>query len=65
MGGTRRVGMMDDLKEGSYIIMKRREEEKLAGKVPGKSGKVGCHRPAKRQNTHDDDDEVSDESVKK
>src|SRR2546426_2270861 len=48
--GRPRIGMLEELKEGSFEKM--REEQRIE-----KNGGVGCQGPAVRQNTNDDDDD--------
>ena len=44
--------MIDDIKEGSYIEMKRRAEDR-------EQWRYGCQEPAERQRTYDNDDETT------
>jgi hypothetical protein len=47
--GRPRMGMIDDLKEGSYTEMKKGLKREI-------NGEHGCQGPAVRQRTNDDDD---------
>ena len=51
--GRPRIGMIDELKEGSYVNMKRKTEIE-------RNGGVGCQEPAGKQSTYDVDDDVDD-----
>src|SRR5580692_7727433 len=59
--GRPRMGMIDDLKEGSYTEMKRRTDDREMWR------EHGCQGPAEGQRTNDDDDEqliyLRDESL--
>jgi len=49
--GRPRIGMLDELKEGSYQQMK---EERITVR----NGDVMCIEPVYKQNTYDDDDDL-------